>query len=60
MPKISKKNKLYNMLESHVNKESDLEWSGTLKDYIEFLPNKKADLHNFMSKVYSHISMRKP
>ena len=33
---------------------------GVLKDYIEFLPNKKADLHNFMSKVYSHISMRKP
>ena len=31
---------------------------GVLKDYIEVLSNRKEDLHNFMSKVYAHISMK--
>jgi len=32
---------------------------GILKDYIDVLPKRKEDLHNFMSKVYTHISMKK-
>jgi len=58
MPKVSKKNKLYNMLESHISKASDLEWEGTLKDYIELVisnPSIHVGAHKrVLSMIESH------
>jgi serine protein kinase len=62
MPRISKDKKLYNMLESHISKKSDVCWDGTLRDYISLIienPSLHVSAHKrILSMIESHGSER--